>query len=99
MSIHPSLRSSTQAGAAGRNVLKRHERVRHLMDLGVWADDQIALGLPKIKQLRIKTRKAVKEKTEDAAAGGGAAAPAAAAGAAPAGKSAAGKPAAGKPAA
>ena len=92
MSIHTSLRASKNAGAAGRNVLKRHERVRHLMGQGLWAEGQSALGLPKIKQLKMKARKAAaKEKTE-AAAASTAAAPASAA--APAAKSAAAKPSA-----
>lgn len=66
MSIHPSLRSKGSLGAA-RNVLKRHERVRHLMAQGGWVDGQSVLGLPKIKQLRLKSRKAAKEKDETAA--------------------------------
>ena len=76
MSLHPSLRTSKSAGAAARSVLKRHERVRHLMEQGTWEDGRIALGLPKIKQLRMKARKAAKEKTAEEAATPGAAAPA-----------------------
>ena len=65
MSIHTSLRSRTGAAGALRNVLKRHERVRHLMTQGLWADGRSALGLPKIKQMKLKARKAaVKEKEE-----------------------------------
>jgi len=76
MSIHTSLRSSKNAAESARNVMKRHERVRHLLDRGLWADGQSVLGLPKIKQMRIKTRKAApKEKTEEAAAKPSAAAP------------------------
>jgi len=67
MSIHSSLRSAGSGLNALRNVLKRHERIRHLMSQGRWADEQSVLGLPKIKQLRLKARKATKEKDEAAA--------------------------------
>lgn len=77
MSLHPSLKVSS-AGATIRNVLKRHERVRLLMEQGKWEDGRVALNLPKVKQLRLKARKAVKEKAaEGAAAAPGAATPAA----------------------
>jgi small basic protein (TIGR04137 family) len=73
MSIHPSLRTSKAAAGARRNVLKRHERIRHLMSSGTWIEGRSVFGLPKIKQTRIKARKAAaKEKeattTETAAA-------------------------------
>lgn len=69
MSIHPSLRTSRAAGVA-RNVMKRHERVRHLMEQGLWPDGRSVLGLPKIKQTKIKSRKPAKEeKAAEAAAG------------------------------
>ena len=48
--------------------MKRHERVRHLMSQGLWADGRSMLGLPKIKQTKMKARKAAaKEKGEAAA--------------------------------
>lgn len=62
MSIHPSLRSDKHAAGSLRNVLKRHERVRHLMEQGTWADGRSVFGLPKIKQVKMKSRKASKEK-------------------------------------
>lgn len=65
MSVHTSLRSSKQMGAT-RNVLKRYERVRHLMAQGVWTDGRSAFGLPKIKQTRIKARKAAAKEKEEA---------------------------------
>lgn len=74
MSIHSSLKSDKHAAGSLRNVLKRHERVRHLMDQGAWSDGRSVFGLPKIKQVKMKTRKASKEK--EAAAGATAAAPA-----------------------
>ena len=75
MSLHSSLRKAGSSFGSLRNVLKRHERVRHLMTQGTWVDGQSVLGLPKIKQLKLKSRKAAKEK--DAAAGESSAAPAA----------------------
>lgn len=68
MSIHTSLKSAGKAGGAMRNVLKRHERVRHLMERGLWAEGRSVFGLPKIKQVKMKARKAAKEKDEAAAA-------------------------------
>ena len=69
MSIHPSLRSGKSATVSMRNVLKRHERVRHLASQGSWAEGHSAFGLPKIKQAKIRARKATgKEKEESATA-------------------------------
>ena len=67
MSVHPSLRSGKSATVSLRNVLKRHERVRHLASQGLWAEGHSAFGLPKIKQAKIRARKAAgKEKEESA---------------------------------
>ena len=68
MSIHSSLRSAKGGLSALRNVLKRHERVRHLMTQGAWTDGRSMLGLPKIKQLKMKARKAAAKEKEAAAA-------------------------------
>jgi small basic protein (TIGR04137 family) len=67
MSIHSSLRSQG-ALTALRNVLKRHERVRHLMTQGTWTEGQSVLGLPKIKQIRMKARKAAAKEKDEASA-------------------------------
>lgn len=67
MSLHSSLRSAGSHFGTLRNVLKRHERVRHLMTTGAWADGQSVLGLPKIKQLKLKSRKAAAKEKEAAA--------------------------------
>ena len=76
MSIHSSLRTAGKAGGALRNVLKRHERVRHMMTQGIWTEGRSALGLPKIKQMKLKARKAAaKEKEETAATAAAPAAP------------------------
>ena len=79
MSLHASLRKAGSSFGSMRNVLKRHERVRHQMAQGTWVDGQSVLALPKIKQLKMKSRKAAKEKDATAAGGEkpGASAPAA----------------------
>ena len=68
MSVHSSLRSSKSATSSIRNVMKRHERVRHMMDQGLWTDGRSVLGLPKIKQTKLKVRKAAAKEKEEAAA-------------------------------
>lgn len=85
MSLHSSLRKAGSNFGSLRNVLKRHERVRHYMAQGSWVDGQSVLGLPKIKQLKIKVHKAAPKEKEAAAGETAPAAPVA--------------PAAGKPAA
>ncbi len=76
MSIHSSLRAKKGGMDSLRNVMKRHERVRHLMTQGTWSEGQSVYGLPKIKQTKMKARKAAaKEKEEATAAKTPAAAP------------------------
>ncbi len=65
MSIHSSLRTDTHAAGSLRNVLKRFERVRHLMERDAWTEGQSVFGLPKIKQVRLKAHKAAKDKEEE----------------------------------
>ena len=81
MSIHTSLRATRSETGSLRNVLKRYERVRQLMVDGRWAQGQSVFGLPKLKQVRMKARKAAAKEKEEAAAAPGAtpAAPAASA--------------------
>ena len=70
MSVHSSLRSGNVASGLFRNVMKRHERVRHLMAQGLWPEGRSVFGLPKIKQTKLKARKAAaKEKAEAPAKG------------------------------
>lgn len=73
MSVHSSLRVKAGAGAL-RNVLKRYERVRHMMTNGQWTEGRSVFGLPKIKQLKMKARKSAAKEKEEAAAEPGAAA-------------------------
>lgn len=68
MSIHSSLRSDAHAAGSLRSVLKRHERVRHLMTQGLWEDGRSVFGLPKIKQTKLKARKAAAKEKEEASA-------------------------------
>lgn len=56
MSIHPSL-SSAVKGSKQRSVLKRTERIKHLMKKGKWTDASKVFGMPKIKMIRLKVKK------------------------------------------
>ena len=79
MSIHSSLRSAKGSSGSLRNVVKRHERVRHLMEQGLWPEGRSVFRLPKIKQTKVKARKAAaKEEKAGATAEQPAAAPPAA---------------------
>ena len=63
MSIHSSLRAGKNASSSTRNVLKRHERVRHMVTQSLWEEGRSVFGLPKLKQAKLKARKsAAKEK-------------------------------------
>jgi small basic protein (TIGR04137 family) len=82
MSIHSSLRTGG-VGSKHRSVLKRYERLKALKDKSLWSDEKSALGLPKVKQQRLKVKK---EKAAAPAAAGAAAPAADAKAAAPAAK-------------
>ncbi len=74
MSIHPSLGAAVK-GKQQKSVLKRTERIKHMMNKGLWKEDSKVFGLPKIKALRIKIKKekaAEKPAEEGAAAAPGA---------------------------
>lgn len=64
MSQHPSLRVDS-VGAKHRNVLSRLERIKKMKDSGKWGDRETALGLPKIKSLKIKVKKSGGPKKEE----------------------------------
>ena len=72
MGIHPSLKIDA-AGVQQRTVLTRIERIGDLMKKGLWKEGQRVVGLPKVKIVKIKARKAAKEKKEGETAAGGAA--------------------------
>jgi small basic protein (TIGR04137 family) len=67
MSIHPSLRTAAK-GQQQRTVLKRSERIKHLMKKGGWTEASSVYGLPKMKITRIKVKKEKVEKPEAEAA-------------------------------
>ncbi len=90
MSIDKSLRRKSGI-SRNRSVLKRDERIKTLKETDRWADGRSPYGLPKVRVIKISTKKVKKEKTADEAAPG--AAPAADAKAAAGGKAGA-KPAA-----
>jgi small basic protein (TIGR04137 family) len=78
MSIDKSLRRKNTLARA-RNVLKRGERIKVLQDEERWQDGRSPFGLPKVRVVKVVTKKKAKkeEKTEEAAPAEGAAAPAA----------------------
>ncbi len=61
MSIHPSLGVAVK-GKQQKSVLKRADRIKHLMNKGLWKEESKVFGLPKIKALRIKVKKEAAEK-------------------------------------
>ena len=67
MSIHASFRSGSDKLAGFRNVIKRHERLRLLINEGRWADDQSVFGLPKFKPEKRKAKKAAPKEAATAA--------------------------------
>ena len=90
MSIHPSLAIS-QKSKKQKSVLKRAERIRYLMEKGLWKEGDRVYGLPKIKNIKFNIKKEKVAKTE-AAGTAGAAAPAEAKGQASAKPAGQGKP-------
>ena len=76
MSIHPSLGAAVK-GKQQKSVLKRAERIKHLMNKGLWKEDSKIFGMPKIKAIRIKIKKEkAAEKPAEEGATGAPAAPA-----------------------
>ena len=76
MSVHPSLSGGKKSGRH-RNVLKRYERIQWLKERELWPEGRAVLGLPKVKSIKFKVKKAAKEATSaeaGAAPTGGAAA-------------------------
>lgn len=71
MSQHTSLKVAS-VGKKHRNVLKRYERIKRLQETEKWGSRKSAYGLPKIKSMKIKVRKAKSEKAEEAEGAAGA---------------------------
>jgi len=68
MTQHSSLRGEGM-GKRHRNVLKRYERVRKLKEGEKWEEGRSVFGLPKVKSIKVKVKKAkTVEKAEEAAA-------------------------------
>ncbi len=68
MSIHRSLRTDRHAAGLLRNVTKRFERIRHLMNEEKWTEGHSVFGLPKIKPVKLKARKSAAKEKEEASA-------------------------------
>ena len=68
MTQHPSLRSSEKS-KQHRTVLKRFERLKHLIEKGEWKEGKSIFGLPKIKILKFKIKKDKAAPEEEAAEG------------------------------
>ena len=69
MSIDKSLRRKNQL-VRSRNVLTRGERIKVLQDEERWQDGRSPYGLPKVRVLKIVTKKAKKAKEEETPAEG-----------------------------
>ena len=77
MSQHPSLLGS-QKGKRHRSVLKRYEKLKHLMEKNKWDDESSIYRLPKVKSIKFKVKKEKAAATAEVqAAAPGQAAPAA----------------------
>ncbi|MBL7084749.1 MAG: small basic protein [Candidatus Omnitrophica bacterium] len=70
MSVHPSL-SSREEGKGKRSVLKRFERLKELIEKEKRKAGDSIFGLPKLKVLRWKVKKAKKVVEAEAAAAEG----------------------------
>ncbi len=79
MSLHPSLKTSS-SGKKHRTVLKRYERLTALKEKGLLKDDDSVFGMPKLKIVKIKVKKEVKEEKPKEGEAAVTAAPAPAAG-------------------
>jgi small basic protein (TIGR04137 family) len=67
MSIHPSL-STSEKDKKQRSVLKRSERIKTMLEKGLWKEGDKVYGLPKIKTIKIRIKKEKVEKAADATA-------------------------------
>ncbi len=55
MSIHSSL-AKKGFGKGHRNVFKRFERIKKLIEEERWTEDSEVLGMPKIKSIKLKKK-------------------------------------------
>lgn len=63
MSQHPSLVGS-QKGKRHRSVLKRHEKLKYLMEKNKWEEKDSIYRLPKVKSIKFKVKKEKAASTE-----------------------------------
>lgn len=61
MSLHRSLKTKPAGLNQHRNVLKRHERIAKLTELGEFDENDSPLGIVKVRSIKIVTKKAKKE--------------------------------------
>ena len=62
MSLHQSLRAGGRL-LKHRNVLSKRERIEKLLDTGKWTEeDARALGLPKVRNIKLTGKKGGKKK-------------------------------------
>ena len=66
MSIDKSLRRKNTLARA-RNVLTRGERIKVLQDEERWPDGRSPFGLPKVRVIKIATKKKAKKEEKEAA--------------------------------
>ena len=64
MSQHPSLRVDS-VGIKHRNVLKRFERIKKILNEGEWPDEQSIYNLPKFKSIKLKVKKGGRKEKEE----------------------------------
>jgi len=75
MSQHPSLKAKTSN--VKQSVLKRFEKLKYLIEKGLFQEGQSILHLPKVKVVKFKVKKEKAAVGEEGAAATGQAAPAA----------------------
>jgi len=63
MSIDKSLSSKNKL-VRHRNVLTRPERIKFLLDEGLWDEKKSVYGLPKVKTIKVKKKAKVKKAVE-----------------------------------
>ena len=61
MSLHRSLKTKPVGLNQHRNVLKRHERIAKLTELGEFDENDSPLGIVKVRSIKLVTKKKKKE--------------------------------------
>ena len=63
MGMHPTLKRAGRSGKF-KSVMKRTERIKWLIEKGLWNEGSKVTGLPKIKVVKLKAAKKEKPKEE-----------------------------------